>query len=136
MVFVMRLLGIGLNGINTFLGLTDLGKVLNTKTYYAAVDNIFVSVSAVYNEVIRKAGREEKEKNAADGNEMNNLTVSGDGTWSKRGFSSMFGVFTLIGHYTGKVLDVVVKARKNEKLHEQQHFEEAEGLLYGLGIDD
>jgi len=26
--------------------------------------------------------------------------------------------------------------RKNEKLHDQLNFEEAEGLLYGPGIDD
>lgn len=37
------------------------------------------------------------------------LTVSGDGTWRKRGYSSLQGVTTLIGHYTGKVLDLLVK---------------------------
>lgn len=110
MIFVMRLLGIGLNGINTFLGLMDLGKKMSIVTYYTAVENVFVSVSAVFNEVIRQAGCQEKEKNAANGNEENKLTVSGDGTWSKRGFSSMFGVVTLIGHYSSKVLDVLVKS--------------------------
>lgn len=62
LVFVMRLLGIGINGINTFLGLMDLGKNMSISMYYSAVDNIFVSASAVFNEVIKKAGREEKEK--------------------------------------------------------------------------
>ncbi|XP_011685002.1 PREDICTED: uncharacterized protein LOC105448233 [Wasmannia auropunctata] len=87
----------------------DFGRKINKCMYYTAVENIFVAVSFVYNEVIRKAGREEKEKNAADGKEEKKLTVSGDGSWSKRGFSSMFGVVTLIGHYTSKVLDTLVK---------------------------
>ncbi|XP_071574866.1 uncharacterized protein [Temnothorax nylanderi] len=110
LVFVMRLLGVGIAGINTFLGLMDLGKKISNNMYYAAVDNIFVAVSAVYNEVIGKAGREEKEKNAANGNEEKNLTVSGDGSWSRRGFSSLFGIVTVIGHYTSKVLDTLVKS--------------------------
>lgn len=32
----MRLLGIGLSGINTFLGLMDLGKNMSISTYYSA----------------------------------------------------------------------------------------------------
>ena len=38
----------------------------------------------------------------------NELVVSGDGTWLKRGFSSSIGVCTVIGKYTGKVLDYFV----------------------------
>jgi len=110
MIFVMRLLGVGLNGLNTFVSLMDLSKSMSKNMYYAAVDNIFISVSSVFNEIIQKAGREENEKNTENGKEKNKLTVSGDGTWSKRGFSSMFGVFTLIGHYTSKVLDIIVKS--------------------------
>lgn len=106
----MRLLGIGIHGINTFIGLMDLGKNMNITTYYAAVKNIYVSTKAMFDEVIRKAGCEEKEKNAADGNKENELILSGDGTWSKRGFSSLFGVATLIGYYSNKVLDLVVKS--------------------------
>lgn len=39
-----------------------------------------------------------------------NLKVSGDGSWKKRGYSSLFGVTTLIGNSTGKVIDLVVKS--------------------------
>ncbi|KAK9293761.1 hypothetical protein QLX08_011373 [Tetragonisca angustula] len=37
------------------------------------------------------------------------LTVSGDGTWKKRGFSSLFGISTLVGMYK-RVLDTVVES--------------------------
>ena len=38
------------------------------------------------------------------------LTVSEDETWKKRGFSSLFGVSTLVGMYSKRVLDTVVKS--------------------------
>ncbi|XP_018403393.1 PREDICTED: uncharacterized protein LOC108780253 isoform X1 [Cyphomyrmex costatus] len=109
-VFIMRLLGIGLHGINCFIGLMDLGKSMNTKTYYAAIENIFRSTKAVFDEVVKKAGREEKEQNIENGFEEDKFIVSGDGSWRKRGFSSLFGVITLIGHFSNKVLDLVVKS--------------------------
>ncbi|EFN61450.1 hypothetical protein EAG_00479, partial [Camponotus floridanus] len=31
-------------------------------------------------------------------------------SWKKRGFSSLYGVITLIGYYSGKVVDLVVKS--------------------------
>lgn len=36
-------------------------------------------------------------KNIQDGKPERILTVSGDGTWAKRGFKSLLGVVTLIG---------------------------------------
>ncbi|EFN64887.1 hypothetical protein EAG_02546, partial [Camponotus floridanus] len=39
------------------------------------------------------------------------ITVSGDGSWRKRGFSSLFGITSLIGCHTGKILDVQVKSK-------------------------
>lgn len=59
---------------------------------------------------MKKAAEEEKkicvEKRQTDG-----ITVSGDGSWRKRGFSSLFGLVTLIGWYTGKVVDILVKSK-------------------------
>lgn len=43
--------------------------------------------------------------NEEAGNIAINLTVSGDETWKKRGFSSLFGVSTLVGKYSKKVLE-------------------------------
>ncbi|XP_046737742.1 uncharacterized protein LOC124406386 [Diprion similis] len=42
--------------------------------------------------------------------EEKKFSVSGDGTWKKRGFKSLYGVTTLIGYYSGKVVDLVVKS--------------------------
>lgn len=109
-VFVMRLLGIGVNRLNMFCAMMDICSGLSKSAYYAAVKNIYSAVQSVFNVIISKTGEEEKVKNMEARNAEQELTVSGDGSWSKRGFSSLLGVVTIIGKYSKKVLDLVVKS--------------------------
>ena len=52
------------------------------------------------------------------------LTVSGDGTWKRRGFSSLLGVSSLIGWKTGKVVDLEVKSKFCKKCEDKKGTEE------------
>jgi len=52
--------------------------------------------------IFKKAAEEEKVK-TEEQNENRGITVSGDGSWRRRGFSSLFGIVSLIGWFTGKV---------------------------------
>lgn len=110
MIFAMRLLGIGINGIKKFCAFMDLPKPVFQVTYDKIISNIAIATERVRTLCLKSAAEEEKvlsiEHNNSDG-----LTVSGDGSWRKRGFSSLFGLVTLIGWYTGKVLDVYVKSK-------------------------
>lgn len=109
-VFAMRLLGIGKNGLDLFCGIMDIGQGLAWNTYYCCLENIYHASQAVFNIVTKTAVEEENTKNINKGNPPSELTVSGDGTWKKRGFSSLFGVTTLIGIYSNKVIDVIIKS--------------------------
>ena len=109
-VFVMRLLGIGFQGIQNFCGYMDFGLSLSKHAYYDILEHIRIAARTVAEAVLRKAVNEEKEKNEAAGNIRNHLSVSGDGSWSKRGFSSLIGIVSLVGKFTGKILDVIVKS--------------------------
>lgn len=107
-VFVMRLLGVGFHGLNCFCSLMDIGHGFAKNLFYAAVNNIHIASKSVFHAVVKKAGEEEKRKTVGDGL----FTVSGDATCSKRGFtSSNFGVMTLTGNTTSKVLDLIVKSQ-------------------------
>lgn len=108
--FAMRMLGIGIHGIKNFVALMDLSSTFNSTTYYGIVKTMHIAVKTIYEAVIRKAGTEEKEKNLEAGNRADILTVSGDGSWSKRGFTSRIGIVSVIGKYTNKILDVAVKS--------------------------
>ena len=106
LVFVMRLLGLGLRGINLFRGLMDLGRGMAINTYYACMENSWAAAKSTCDVLLKRAAEEVMTKNAEAGYETFHLTVSGDGTWSRRRFSSLFGAVTLIGKYSNKVLDL------------------------------
>ena len=54
---------------------------------------------------------EEIDLNSTDRESKNpDFIMSSDGTWHKRGFSSLFGVTSLIGHFTGIIIDLLVKS--------------------------
>lgn len=106
----MRLLGVSRQGINISSGLMDIGHGISISTYMILSCDMYTAASAVFDSVCKKAVAEEKEKNVQNGRPEAEFKVSDDGSWKKRGFSSLYGVTTLIGYYSGKVLDLVVKS--------------------------
>ncbi|KYQ47031.1 hypothetical protein ALC60_13943 [Trachymyrmex zeteki] len=109
-VFVMRLIGIGREGLNVFCGLMDLCQGLTKSSYQKIVQHIYAASEKMFKIICQKAVNEEREKNENKGRIANHLKVSGDGSWKKRGFTSLYGVTTLIGYYCGKVVDLLVKS--------------------------
>lgn len=111
-VFIMRLIGVGYNGLEMFCGLMDLTNNFSAKYYYDLMkQHISVAVSAVADSILKKAGEEEREMTRNHGLPEDHLAVSGDGSWSKRGFSSLVGLSSVIGKYTNKVLDVFISSK-------------------------
>lgn len=111
-VFAMRLLGIGYNGLRKFCGIMDVSKVFNEKVYNDIISSIHCMSKSVTSVLLSEAATEEKRLTALaqDTSEPTGLIISGDGTWRKRGFSSSQGVVTLIGYYSGKVLDCAINS--------------------------
>jgi hypothetical protein len=109
-VFVMRLLGIGRQGINLFCNLMDICDGLTESSYNKIVEHVYTATRTVFDLCTKKAINAEKKENEEKGQTILNLKVSGDGSWKKRGFKSLYGVTTLIGYYSGKVIDLVVKS--------------------------
>lgn len=112
LVVAMRLLGIGQAGISMFCGLMDIAHKISNNMYYGVLQNLHTTGKAVYDNVLSKAVEEEKQAmvEADPQCDPTLLTVSGDGSWKKRGFASLFGVTTLIGKHSKKVVDTVVKS--------------------------
>lgn len=110
-VFVMRLLGVGIQGINMFCGMMDICSGFSNSGFYGIMEHIRIAVKTIYDKSLHRAAESEQELLRNLGRTEDSLSVSGDGTWSKRGYSSLLGVITLIGKQTGKVLDLIVKSR-------------------------
>ena len=111
-IFAMRLLGVGLQGAEKFCAFMDLPRPVFHSFYDSVVKRIRDAAKTVCDYSLYRSGKEEMEKTAEAENvaEPTGLTVSGDGSWKKRGFSSLFGIASLIGYYTNKVLDVIIKS--------------------------
>lgn len=111
-VFVMRLLGVAREGINIFCGLMDLsqGIGLAKSTYDKIVEHLHTASKTMFESACKSAVEEEKQLNVQNERPADHLKVSGDGSWKKRGFTSLYGVAALIGYYSGKVIDLDVKS--------------------------
>ncbi|XP_018338387.1 PREDICTED: uncharacterized protein LOC108746244 isoform X2 [Trachymyrmex septentrionalis] len=106
----MRLLGIGLQGIRKFCAFMELPRPVFQSTYDSIISHILSATEVVSMSSMSDAAQEEKRISAENG-EQNGITVSGDGSWRKRGFASLYGLVSLIGWHTGKIIDVIVKSK-------------------------
>lgn len=124
LAFAMRILGKRQRAIQRFCGIMDLPKYVAQASYDTIMNNIRTAAKAVGTQSLKKAAASEIQQtnDAAHPNIPDGLKVSGDGTWMKRGFSSLFGVASIIGWYTGKVIDLVVKSSycKECEAHEKE----------------
>ncbi|KOC70062.1 Cubilin [Habropoda laboriosa] len=73
-IFAMRLLGIGLNGIIKFCAIIDLPRPIFQTTYDCIINNILVATEAVRMKSIRKAAEDEKKLSTEKG-QTNRITV-------------------------------------------------------------
>ena len=80
MVFVMQLLGVGVNGLHLFCSLMDLTSNFSKTTYYRVLENVKIASKSVADICLKKAGEEEKQKNKEHNLPEDELTISVDGT--------------------------------------------------------
>ena len=103
-VYTMRTLGHGYAGIEKFTHLMDMPKPMTLSTYESTNEKVTKAAELVAQETMIDASNELREGTHAD--EIKDVAVSCDGTWQKRGFQSLNGVFVAISVDNGKILDV------------------------------
>ena len=106
----MRTLGIGHSGIiERFTTLMDMPKPMTQNNYDKLVLKIANITEEVALETMADAAADLREQCQDD--EILDIGVSCDGTWQRRGFSSLNGVFAALSMDSGKVLDVEAMSR-------------------------
>lgn len=61
--FVMRLLGVGREGINMFCGLMDIGQGITRSSYNTFVQHIHTASKEIFDVLCKKIVKEEQEEN-------------------------------------------------------------------------
>ena len=105
-VYATRRCGVGHKGLQKLCGVMNLPPPVTRKNY----DNL----SNKLGEVVEKVAKTSMIEAAADLKQQEGevlLVISFDGSWQKRGYSSLNGVATAISVTTGKVLDCEVLSR-------------------------
>lgn len=82
-IFAMRLLGVGLQGLNLFLSIMDISKGLSINTYERVIQHIHEAAKTIFDAMCLRVVEEERKENEKKERLINNFTVSGDGSWKK-----------------------------------------------------
>ena len=101
----MRRCGVGHNGLQKFCGAMNMPAPVTRKNFSKLSDRLGNAVEKVAKTSMIEASAEVKQQEGSD------IGISFDGTWQKRGYSSLNGVAAAISVTTGKVLDVEVLSR-------------------------
>lgn len=102
-VYAMQSLGLGQNALQKMSAIMDFPPAVSYKTFTKALNNIHAVTQEICEESMKSAAAEEVQLTGS-----RDITVSGDGSWQRRGYTSKNGVCTLIGLKTGKVIDTHV----------------------------
>ena len=97
--------------LSMFFAMLDLPPPVARCTYSLYTKDILGGSAVVAQKSMEGARHQVRDLAGASEDEVVDVLVSCDGTWQKRGFSSLFGAVFLIAHTTGKVIDYHVMSK-------------------------
>lgn len=108
----MRIIGRGGEALRKVCAILDLPQPLHKQSYQSHCSALHAAAQEVNCQSMRAHAadllRTREEAGAA---EPSQVAVSTDGTWMRRGYSSLYSVQSVISHETGKVLDITVLSK-------------------------
>ena len=104
-----REIGKGYSGLETVFGIMNFLPVMSKDSFNEMNKDIAACYSKVAQDSMSEAGND---LHKGDENLVCDVAVSCDGTWQKRGFSSLLGAVTVISVETGKCLDYKAMSKK------------------------
>ena len=134
-VYAMRSIGQGYSSIVKFTALINMPSPMTEKNYQKTVKKVTSVVVKVAKETMKEAATEEALKKGSNGNGVTDIAVSCDGTWQRRGFASLNGVFTTIALDNGKVIDCEVMSRYCKACKTNEKLKTTDRYTYDIWFD-
>ena len=130
MVVAFREIGQGLSGLQSFTRCMNMPNCITQASY----DSINKSLQRSYGEVAqasqKKAALETRKSFAsAESEQTVDCNVSVDGSWQRRGYSSINGVVTLMSNDNGKCIDTCVLSKACKGCQHWKGKEDSEGYI-------
>ena len=112
MVMACKFSGSTFANLELFCALMDLPPPVSKNTFTLHLKAITESaVSQAFSSMLEARGEVRKHYGAEGEDDIVDITVSCDGTWQRRGYTSLFGAAFIISFDTGKVLDYRVLSK-------------------------
>ena len=122
-IYTMRSIGQGYSLIQKFTALMNMPQPMTQKNYDRSVKIIYEVVQDVAEETMADAATELKEN---QGTNNPDVSVSCDGKWQRRGFSSLNCSFTAISVDSEKILDTEVMSRYCKRCKGKENLKETD----------
>ena len=110
-VVAFREIGKGHKAMSTFAGFMNLSKPISKTQYDKANEKLLRAYQDACFQSCKEAAFETTAKLGGGSDSVTDCQVSVDGTWQKRGHSSLNGVVTIISKESGKCLDHIVLSK-------------------------
>ena len=108
----MRTIGKGRQALKKLCAVMDLPEPVHKSSYSSHCEALHtVTVDFGKESMKRHAAELLRMRQAENADNPSQIAVSTDGTWMRRGYSSNFGVQTVISHDTQKIIDVKVMSK-------------------------
>jgi hypothetical protein len=108
--FFFNQMGLSYKAQDKFAGFFGM-KGLHRKTYAKKENKIIDTLVGVADDILEQSAMFVKENNEVPLDELYNVTVSFDGSWHKRGHTSLYGIAAVIEVNTGLILDYTVLSK-------------------------
>ena len=131
MVYAMRSCGQGYSGIETFTTLMDMPKPMTANNYDKIIFKYAEVSKSVAEDTMNDAAEELRSKNSNVGDVVD-AAISLDGSWQRRGHSSLNGCVTAIAMDTGRIIDIEAMSRYCRGCSLQENLKQTDSAKYDL----
>jgi hypothetical protein len=131
----MRTIGQGHSSLEKFTALMNMPTPMTQKNYDRSVKFMTNIVQNVAEETMTEAAQELKESKGEQVDNIVNISVSCDGSWQRRGFSSLNGSFTAISVDSGKIIDTEVMSRYCKGCKSKAVLKKTDKIAYDLWFE-
>ena len=111
MVYTMRACGQGHAGVEKFTTLMDMPKPMTKNNYNKIVKKLVTVTETVTKETMSDAIDELRSASSVPPDTIMDIGISQDGTWQRRGYSSLNGCVAAVSMDNGKVVDIESMSR-------------------------
>ena len=129
-VYGMRACGQGYAGLQTFTYLMNIPKPMTAINYDKIILKLSTAAKEVAEETMKETREELRQAPSSNTSSVIDTGVSGNGTWQRRGFSSLNGVVAAISMKTDKILDIKAMSRACKACHLKGHFKKKKTLQH------